>query len=81
MLLRRVNPRSFPFVVASLIASFYIDCPVSRGIGYFLEALIALAPFAKLPLLATLTGVTNDNVDVSVSNVVYGMCLVALLYP
>ncbi|TPX42030.1 hypothetical protein SeLEV6574_g05801 [Synchytrium endobioticum] len=42
------------------------ECPVSRGIGYFLEPLIAIGPFAKMPLAATLTGVTNDNVDVSV---------------
>ena len=42
------------------------DCPPSRAIGYFLEPLIALAPFAKFPSHITLTGITNDNVDVSV---------------
>ncbi len=42
------------------------DCPVSRSIGYFLEPLIGLAPFAKVPFQITMTGVTNDNVDVSV---------------
>ncbi|KAJ3039872.1 rRNA-processing endoribonuclease [Rhizophlyctis rosea] len=45
------------------------DCPPSRAIAYFLEPLIALAPFAKTPLSLTLTGVTNDNVDVSVDTV------------
>ncbi|TPX36730.1 hypothetical protein SmJEL517_g01166 [Synchytrium microbalum] len=45
---------------------FTHDCPNSRGIGYFLEPLIALAPFAKTPLAVTLNGVTNDNLDVSV---------------
>lgn len=50
------------------------DCPVSRSIGYFLEPLIGLAPFAKIPFQITMTGVTNDNVDVSV-------CFTAILVP
>ncbi|KAJ1633141.1 RNA 3'-terminal phosphate cyclase/enolpyruvate transferase [Pavlovales sp. CCMP2436] len=37
------------------------DCPPSRGVGYFVEALLMLAPFAKMPLVATLRGVTNDE--------------------
>ncbi len=41
------------------------ECPNSRAIGYFLEPLIALAPFSKLPFSLTLTGVTNNNLDVS----------------
>ncbi|KAI9325443.1 RNA 3'-terminal phosphate cyclase/enolpyruvate transferase [Zopfochytrium polystomum] len=41
-------------------------CPTSRAIGYFLEPLIALSPFCKTPLTATLTGVTNNNIDVGV---------------
>ncbi|KAI8587382.1 RNA 3'-terminal phosphate cyclase domain-containing protein [Geranomyces variabilis] len=45
------------------------DCPPSRAIGYFLEPMIALAPFGKHPLQLTMTGVTNDNVDVSVDTV------------
>ncbi|KAJ3077405.1 rRNA-processing endoribonuclease [Podochytrium sp. JEL0797] len=40
------------------------DCPNSRAIGYFLEPLIAIAPFAKTPFHLTLNGITNDNVDV-----------------
>ncbi|KAJ3112617.1 rRNA-processing endoribonuclease [Phlyctochytrium bullatum] len=40
------------------------DCPTSRGLGYFLEPMIALAPFAKVPLALTIRGVTNNNVDV-----------------
>jgi RNA 3'-terminal phosphate cyclase-like protein len=31
-----------------------------------MEPLIALAPFGKLPLELTITGITNDNVDISV---------------
>ncbi|KAF0687225.1 Aste57867_20987 [Aphanomyces stellatus] len=42
------------------------DCGTKRAIGWFLEALVALAPFAKRPLVATLKGITNDDVDVSV---------------
>ncbi|KXS14428.1 18S rRNA biogenesis protein [Gonapodya prolifera JEL478] len=41
-------------------------CPTSRAIGYFLEPLVALAPFSKLPFELTLTGITNDNVDPTV---------------
>jgi RNA 3'-terminal phosphate cyclase len=47
------------------------DCPPSRAMGYFLEPLIALAPFAKFPSQITLTGITNDNVDVSVCDLIY----------
>lgn len=42
------------------------DCALSRGIGYYLEALIVLSPFAKKPIVATLRGVTNEALDVSV---------------
>ena len=43
------------------------DCNPQRSIGYFLEALVCLAPFMKTPLRAVLKGVTNDQVDPSVS--------------
>lgn len=42
------------------------DCPTSRAVGYFIEPLLALAPFAKTPLDLLISGVTNDNVDISV---------------
>mmetsp|Transcript_7584 Transcript_7584/g.25794 ORF Transcript_7584/g.25794 Transcript_7584/m.25794 type:complete len:358 (+) Transcript_7584:226-1299(+) len=42
------------------------DCATSRGIGYYAAALLALAPFAKRPLEATLRGVTNNEEDVGV---------------
>ncbi|KAJ3345523.1 hypothetical protein HDU83_004030 [Entophlyctis luteolus] len=42
------------------------DCPNSRAIGYFLEPILALAPFCKSPLALTLNGITNDNIDVCV---------------
>ncbi|CAE7558082.1 RCL1, partial [Symbiodinium sp. KB8] len=42
------------------------DCTTNRGIGYWLEALMLLAPFCKNPVKAVLTGVTNEALDVSV---------------
>jgi len=44
------------------------DCGTDRGVGYYLEALVGLAPFGKEPLQITLTGITNhhDNLDVTV---------------
>lgn len=42
------------------------DCNTQRSIGYYLEALIMLAPFMKASLKATLRGVTNDPIDPTV---------------
>ncbi|KAL6305336.1 18S rRNA biogenesis protein [Sparassis latifolia] len=42
------------------------DCPLSRSIGYFLEPVVMLAPFAKKPLQLTLRGITSDDHDLSV---------------
>ncbi|KAK1228407.1 hypothetical protein PQX77_000743 [Marasmius sp. AFHP31] len=42
------------------------DCPLSRSVGYFLEPVIMLAPFAKKPLQLTLRGITTDDKDLSV---------------
>ena len=42
------------------------DCPLSHSIGYLLEPIIMLAPFAKKPLELTIMGVTTDNWDLSV---------------
>ncbi|RVE65673.1 hypothetical protein OJAV_G00118820 [Oryzias javanicus] len=39
------------------------DCNPQRSIGYYLEALLMLAPFMKMALKATLRGVTNDPND------------------
>lgn len=47
------------------------DCPPSRSIGYFLEAVLALAPFCKTPLTLSLTGITNDNLDPSVRLLIF----------
>ncbi|KDQ61031.1 hypothetical protein JAAARDRAFT_125343 [Jaapia argillacea MUCL 33604] len=41
------------------------ECPLSRSIGYFLEPIIMIAPFAKKPLQLTLRGVTTDDYDLS----------------
>ncbi|KAF6725925.1 RNA 3'-terminal phosphate cyclase-like protein [Oryzias melastigma] len=39
------------------------DCNPQRSIGYYLEALLMLAPFMKMALKATLRGVTNNPND------------------
>ncbi|THU88406.1 18S rRNA biogenesis protein [Dendrothele bispora CBS 962.96] len=41
------------------------DCSLSRSIGYFLEPVILLAPFAKKPVQLTLRGITTDQNDLS----------------
>jgi len=45
------------------------DCCVQRGIGYYLDALIALGPFCKNSLNVTLRGVTNSKDSPSVDHI------------
>lgn len=45
------------------------DCSVQRSISYFLDVLIALGPFCKLPLNATLKGITNSKDSPSVDHI------------
>ncbi|XP_058833572.1 probable RNA 3'-terminal phosphate cyclase-like protein [Topomyia yanbarensis] len=49
--------------------AFQHDCCVERGIGYYLDVLLALGPFCKLPLDVTLTGVTNSAESPSVDHI------------
>ncbi|EOD33259.1 hypothetical protein EMIHUDRAFT_63451 [Emiliania huxleyi CCMP1516] len=42
------------------------DCGKARGVGYFVEPLLALAPFAKRDLQITFRGLTNHAHDVGV---------------
>ena len=49
------------------------SCNVQRSIGYYLEVLLCLAPFTKQMLRVTLTGVTSDGIDPSVS-IPMGLC-------
>ncbi|KAI8388031.1 RNA 3'-terminal phosphate cyclase domain-containing protein [Radiomyces spectabilis] len=42
------------------------ECGNERAISYFLEPMIALAPFSKKPFALKLQGITTDHVDVSV---------------
>ncbi|PVU97564.1 hypothetical protein BB559_001965 [Furculomyces boomerangus] len=48
---------------------FQHECSVSRGLGYYLEFLISLAPFSKNTVEATLFGVTNNSIDLSVDSI------------
>ncbi|XP_047991315.1 probable RNA 3'-terminal phosphate cyclase-like protein [Leguminivora glycinivorella] len=45
------------------------NCSTQRGIGYYLEVLLALGPFCKEPLNVVLQGVTHHDLDVSVDKV------------
>lgn len=45
------------------------DCCLQRGIGYYLDILVALGPFCKNPLHVTLRGVTNSKESPSVDYV------------
>lgn len=42
------------------------DCGTDRSISYYLEPLIALAPFSKKPFVLVLQGITTDHIDPSV---------------
>jgi len=45
------------------------DCACQRSIGYYLEGIVAMAPFCKRTLKLTLQGVTNDKIDISVDSI------------
>lgn len=45
------------------------QCPNDRGLGWFLEPLLALAPFGKKDLSLTLRGLTTDGRDASVDTI------------
>ncbi|OSX78104.1 hypothetical protein BU14_0121s0032, partial [Porphyra umbilicalis] len=45
------------------------ECHPGRGLGYYLEALLMLAPFTKTPLDVTLRGATHTTADLSVDSV------------
>ncbi|KAL1929949.1 hypothetical protein VTP01DRAFT_1103 [Rhizomucor pusillus] len=42
------------------------DCGTERSIAYYLEPMIALAPFSKKPFVLNLKGITTDHIDNSV---------------
>lgn len=55
------------------------DCNNERSVGYYLEGVMALAPFAKAPFHLILRGVTNNKKDSSVSSpesglITFGKC-------
>lgn len=47
------------------------DCGTDRSISYYLEPMVALAPFSKKPFLLILEGITTDHIDPSVSSIIY----------
>eukprot|EP00092_Neocalanus_flemingeri_P013688 GFUD01014761.1.p1 GENE.GFUD01014761.1~~GFUD01014761.1.p1 ORF type:complete len:379 (-),score=116.70 GFUD01014761.1:75-1211(-) len=53
------------------------QCSLARGLGYWLEPILALAPFCKNPLHLILTGVTNNQLDPS-PDMIKASCLPVL---
>lgn len=45
------------------------ECSLQRGIGYYLDALLALGPFCKIPLNVNFKGVTNSQDGPSVDHI------------
>ncbi|GAA6025463.1 hypothetical protein JCM8202_003620 [Rhodotorula sphaerocarpa] len=45
------------------------QCPNERGVGWYLEPLLAIAPFGKKDLVLTLRGVTTNGFDASVDTI------------
>ena len=45
------------------------DCSLQRGIGYYLEAILILAPFCKKAVDVKLRGITNNTIDPSVDRI------------
>ncbi|XP_076174135.1 RNA terminal phosphate cyclase 1 [Ptiloglossa arizonensis] len=45
------------------------DCSLQRGIGYYLEGIMILAPFCKNSVNAKLKGITNNTIDPCVDRI------------
>lgn len=45
------------------------DCSIERGIGYYMDVLLAVGPFCKTPLTVTFKGVTNSTESPSVDHI------------
>ncbi|XP_054003854.1 RNA 3'-terminal phosphate cyclase-like protein [Hylaeus anthracinus] len=45
------------------------DCSLQRGIGYYLEGIMILAPFCKSPVDIKLRGITNNTIDPCVDRI------------
>ncbi|CAH8869099.1 unnamed protein product [Trichobilharzia szidati] len=50
--------------------TFTFECSKSRGLGYYVEFLLMVAPFCKTPIEAILTGVTNIPHDPSLDMII-----------
>ncbi|XP_016908085.1 RNA 3'-terminal phosphate cyclase-like protein isoform X1 [Apis cerana] len=48
---------------------FEHDCNIQRGIGYYLEGIMILAPFCKNTVNVKLKGITNNTIDPSVDRI------------
>ncbi|TNJ28452.1 RNA 3'-terminal phosphate cyclase-like protein [Giardia muris] len=62
--------RSLSFVPGAMrggVVAF--ECPLTRGIGYYVEMLLLLCLLAKYKTVLTLTGITNENTSLSVDTI------------
>lgn len=50
------------------------ECHLTKSLGYYLEPLLVLAPFAQKPANVTLFGITTDNVDAGVDIIRTSIC-------
>ena len=57
------------FTTGAKLSATWPECGTARAIGWFLEALLLLAPFAKKAFAVTLRGITNDDVDCTVDTI------------
>lgn len=65
---------SFTFIPGMLLGGTITHtCDPGRGIGYYLEPIMMLAPFCKRPLQIVLKGITNCENDVSVDQLRYSL--------
>lgn len=51
------------------------DCSLQRGIGYYLEGIMMLAPFCKKPIEAKLKGVTNNSIGTTYNMLTIYICI------
>ncbi|KAG8037871.1 hypothetical protein G9C98_006082 [Cotesia typhae] len=49
--------------------NFVHECNIERGIGYYLEAVMILAPFCKNPINIKLKGITETSLDPSIDRI------------
>lgn len=52
------------------------DCSLQRGIGYYLEAIMILAPFCKNCIHLKLRGVTDNTIGIRLYIIMINTCVI-----